>query len=127
MRTKDLLLRLKENILLFDGAMGTMLYAKGIYFNRCYDELNLSNPEIVKEIKLAIQDAARDLSRFLSGKRKAGEQKRRLQIFERYAEEVADSIAKLTGKDGRLIEKNLKDLIKNRLKVRDENEEDNSG
>ncbi len=34
----------------FDGAMGTMLYNKGIYINRCYDELNLSNPDLVREI-----------------------------------------------------------------------------
>jgi methionine synthase I (cobalamin-dependent)/5,10-methylenetetrahydrofolate reductase len=33
-----------------DGAMGTMLYAKGIYINRCFDELNLSAPELVMEI-----------------------------------------------------------------------------
>ena len=29
------------------GAMGTMLYAKGVYINRCYDELNLSNFDLV--------------------------------------------------------------------------------
>ncbi len=33
-----------------DGAMGTMLYAKGIFFNRCFDELNLSQPDLVSEI-----------------------------------------------------------------------------
>ena len=30
---------------LCDGAMGTMLYARGVFINRCYDELNLSQPE----------------------------------------------------------------------------------
>ena len=30
---------------LADGAMGTVLYARGIFVNRCYDELNLSDPE----------------------------------------------------------------------------------
>jgi methionine synthase / methylenetetrahydrofolate reductase(NADPH) len=35
---------------LCDGAMGTMLYARGIFINRCYDELNLSQPELVREI-----------------------------------------------------------------------------
>ncbi len=39
-----------DSIHVFDGAMGTMLYAKGVYINRCYDELNLSNPDLVKEI-----------------------------------------------------------------------------
>ena len=32
-----------EHVYLFDGAMGTMLYSKGVFINKCYDELNLSN------------------------------------------------------------------------------------
>ena len=45
-------LRLLENdrVVLFDGAMGTMLYNKGIYFNHCYDAINLSNPDMVRSI-----------------------------------------------------------------------------
>jgi len=39
-----------EHVYLFDGAMGTMLYAKGVFINKCYDELNLRNPEIVLEV-----------------------------------------------------------------------------
>jgi methionine synthase I (cobalamin-dependent)/5,10-methylenetetrahydrofolate reductase len=35
---------------IFDGAMGTMLYARGVFINRCYDELNLSQPELVRSI-----------------------------------------------------------------------------
>ncbi len=30
--------------------MGTMLYARGVFINRCYDELNLSQPELVREV-----------------------------------------------------------------------------
>ena len=30
--------------LLADGAMGTVLYARGVFINRCYDELNFSDP-----------------------------------------------------------------------------------
>lgn len=37
----------EDRVRVFDGAMGTMLYARGVYINRCYDELNLSSPEIV--------------------------------------------------------------------------------
>ena len=37
-------------IVLADGAMGTMLYSRGVFINRCYDELNLSQPEIVSGI-----------------------------------------------------------------------------
>ena len=35
---------------LCDGAMGTMLYGRGVFINRCYDELNLSQPETVRAI-----------------------------------------------------------------------------
>jgi homocysteine S-methyltransferase len=35
---------------LCDGAMGTMLYGRGIFINRCYDELNLSHPETVASV-----------------------------------------------------------------------------
>ena len=42
--------KLESKIVVADGAMGTMLYAKGIFINRCFDELNLSAPQLVKEI-----------------------------------------------------------------------------
>src|SRR5689334_19165173 len=40
--------RLKSSPILCDGAMGTLLYAKGIFINRCYDELNVSQPELIR-------------------------------------------------------------------------------
>src|SRR6202166_2503891 len=42
--------RLKRSPVLCDGAMGTLLYAKGIFINRCYDELNLSQPELIRAV-----------------------------------------------------------------------------
>ena len=36
--------------ILCDGAMGTLLYSKGIFINRCYDELNLSQPDLIRAI-----------------------------------------------------------------------------
>src|SRR5206468_721905 len=46
----DFLERLKQSPVLCDGAMGTLLYAKGIFINRSYDELNLSQPELIRNI-----------------------------------------------------------------------------
>jgi len=46
----DLLARIKQSPILCDGAMGTLLYAKGIFINRCYDELNLSQPDLIRGI-----------------------------------------------------------------------------
>src|SRR5438270_625263 len=42
--------KLESKFIVADGAMGTMLYAKGVFINRCFDELNLSSPQLVKEI-----------------------------------------------------------------------------
>ena len=42
--------KIQSKIVVGDGAMGTMLYAKGIFINRCFDELNLSSPQLVAEI-----------------------------------------------------------------------------
>src|SRR5712692_1647904 len=42
--------RLKQSPVLCDGAMGTLLYAKGIFINRCYDELNVSQPELIRGV-----------------------------------------------------------------------------
>src|SRR4030088_3701739 len=42
--------RIKQSPVLCDGAMGTLLYAKGIFINRSYDELNLSQPELIRGV-----------------------------------------------------------------------------
>src|SRR6516162_3498120 len=46
----DLLTRLKQGPVLCDGAMGTLLLSKGIFIDKCYDELNLSQPDLIKGI-----------------------------------------------------------------------------
>ena len=54
--------RVKNSVLLFDGAMGTMLYAKGVYINKCYDEINLSKPDLVREIHREYAGAGVDVT-----------------------------------------------------------------
>lgn len=56
-----LLARLKRGPMLADGAMGTLLYARGISFERCFDELNLSNPGLVQEIHHAYLRAGAEI------------------------------------------------------------------
>src|SRR6266568_445812 len=46
---------------IFDGAMGTMLYSKGIYINRSYDELNLVAPDLVREVHAEYIRAGADI------------------------------------------------------------------
>lgn len=53
--------RLKKGPILCDGAMGTMLYQKGISFERCFDELNLSTPELIGGIHRAYIKAGAEI------------------------------------------------------------------
>src|SRR5579872_436973 len=46
----ELLDRLKTAPMLCDGAMGTLLYSKGVFINRSYDELNLSQPDLIRGV-----------------------------------------------------------------------------
>src|SRR5499433_1144862 len=46
----DFLGRLKKSPVLCDGAMGTLLYGQGIFINRCYDELNTSQPDLIRQL-----------------------------------------------------------------------------
>jgi homocysteine S-methyltransferase len=41
---------LADRIFVADGAMGTMLYSRGVFINRCFDELNLTAPGMIAEI-----------------------------------------------------------------------------
>ena len=50
MPRKPLLERLSEGVIVGDGAMGTMLYARGVFVNRCFDELNLKDAGLVRSI-----------------------------------------------------------------------------
>ncbi|HUF47444.1 MAG TPA: bifunctional homocysteine S-methyltransferase/methylenetetrahydrofolate reductase [Vicinamibacterales bacterium] len=52
---------LEARVLVADGAMGTMLYARGIFLNRCFDELNLSEPDLVADVHTAYMRAGADV------------------------------------------------------------------
>ncbi|MDA0989607.1 MAG: bifunctional homocysteine S-methyltransferase/methylenetetrahydrofolate reductase [Verrucomicrobia bacterium] len=53
--------RIQQTPLIFDGAMGTMLYGRGVFINTCYDELNLTRLDLVREIHLEYIDAGVDV------------------------------------------------------------------
>src|SRR5436309_13232478 len=42
--------QLSQRVIVADGAMGTMLYSRGVFINRCFDELNLSSADMVRQI-----------------------------------------------------------------------------
>jgi methionine synthase I (cobalamin-dependent)/5,10-methylenetetrahydrofolate reductase len=55
------LIKLEKRILVCDGAMGTMLYSKGMSLNRCFDEMNVTAPQLVKEVHLGYVKAGADV------------------------------------------------------------------
>jgi methionine synthase I (cobalamin-dependent)/5,10-methylenetetrahydrofolate reductase len=61
MPEKPFLKRLADAPVVFDGAMGTLLYQKGVFINRCFDELCLSNQTLVREIHSEYVEAGADV------------------------------------------------------------------
>src|SRR6185436_12708913 len=49
-RAQEFREQLSRRVLVADGAMGTMLYSRGVFINRCFDELNLSSADMVRQI-----------------------------------------------------------------------------
>jgi homocysteine S-methyltransferase len=61
MTQTNVLDRLSTQTILADGAMGTMLHSHGVGFDKCFDELNLTNPSAVAEIHRAYIEAGAQL------------------------------------------------------------------
>ncbi|MDH3982262.1 MAG: bifunctional homocysteine S-methyltransferase/methylenetetrahydrofolate reductase [Kiritimatiellaceae bacterium] len=58
---KNILELTKEHPLIFDGAMGTMIYSKGVFINTCYEHLCVTNPKLIGEIHQEYADAGADV------------------------------------------------------------------
>ena len=58
---QNIISKMTETPLIFDGAMGTIIYEKGVFINACYDELNLTNPDLIKSIHQEYIDAGCDV------------------------------------------------------------------
>ncbi|NIO23096.1 MAG: DNA topoisomerase VI subunit B [Candidatus Aenigmarchaeota archaeon] len=84
-----------------------------------------SYPVIIKEIKLAIQECARKLGLYLSGKRKHEYHQHRIRTFERYAEETIKALSELSEEDRERVKREFLELINsNNNKI---TEEENGG
>ncbi len=68
-------------------------------------------PEIMDEVELAVRQAARELSRFLSEQRKALDARKKIKIFACYTKEVAMALKDLTGRDPAVIEAKFTDVL----------------
>lgn len=94
-----------------DGAMGTMLYSKGISLNQCFDELNTAKPHLVKEVHVAYVKAGAEVietntfgsNRFRLEKFGLGDRVRELNLAgARLAREVAGDDLYVAGAVGPL-------------------------
>jgi len=60
MATPGIVELLRQRVVFADGAMGTMLYQHGAFLNTCFDELNLTNPRLVKRVHDGYVEAGSD-------------------------------------------------------------------
>src|SRR4051794_34886210 len=58
---KPFLDALDDRVLVCDGAMGTMLYAKGVFINKSFDALNVTQPDLVAEVHQEYVRAGADI------------------------------------------------------------------
>src|SRR5919108_6233784 len=50
-----------DRVVVFDGATGTMLYARGVFINQCYDQLNATQPDLVRDVHRAYIEAGAEV------------------------------------------------------------------
>jgi methionine synthase I (cobalamin-dependent)/5,10-methylenetetrahydrofolate reductase len=58
---KTILERMADHPLIFDGAMGTVIYSKGVFINTCYEHLCITNPKLIAGIHQEYADAGADV------------------------------------------------------------------
>ena len=83
--------------------------------------------EIIDEIKLAVQDCARALQRYLSGIRNQNLRENRYKTIMRYVSQLSGDLSDITGVKKEEIEKNLKRLVEERFSIPEKDEEDKEG
>ena len=52
---------LRQHILVFDGPMGTELYRHHVFTNRCFEEINLTEPQLIEQILTGYRNAGADV------------------------------------------------------------------
>lgn len=81
-------------------------------------------PEIIKEMKLALQEAGRKLGKYVRKKKKAKDAQQRVDLYEKYIPEVAYALAAITGKSKVALEDKMKGLLQKNKEFIDSVKED---
>ena len=79
-----------------------------------------SYPEIIEEIKLAVQECARDLMRYVSHKARHNLEEKKREIFRKYSMELALSISQITNEDKEKLQAKLLKIAEKMYKQEDE-------
>lgn len=58
---QDFVKKIRDQVLIFDGAMGTMIYQRGVFVNVCYDDLSLTQPQLILGIHKEYVEAGADV------------------------------------------------------------------
>ncbi len=53
--------RMQSAPVVFDGAMGTIIYSRGVFINRCFDEVCLTDPDLVRSVHAEYISAGADV------------------------------------------------------------------
>ncbi len=61
MPKESIVARMANQPVVFDGAMGTEIYARGVFINRCFDEVSLINPDLIRDIHASYVAAGADV------------------------------------------------------------------
>ncbi len=61
MPEKNIIERMLEAPIVLDGAMGTIIYERGVFINRCFDEVCLTNPDLIRDIHAEYIKAGADV------------------------------------------------------------------
>ncbi len=81
-------------------------------------------PDIIKEMKLSVQDCARKLRMYLRAKMKEKRKQKRINLFETYLPEFAGSLSKLTGKEEEKIKEYLKKTLSEKYNANGDKRDD---
>ncbi len=100
------------------GPLVVMVHMASVWvpFTSESKEAVASYPEIIKEVRLALQDAGRKLASYIRKTVKAREQQERVGLFEKYIPELAGALATLTGENKKELQEELEKILKKGLK-----------
>jgi len=110
------------------GPLAVVLHLASVWvpFTNEAKEAVAHYPELLREMRLAIQEAGRRLATHLRAQHRAEHEKRRRSVFERYIPELGASLAKITSRDPAAITQTLLDALPEFVNIPGPNDDDDA-